>query len=246
MRYLILGTGRWANIVQGALAGMGRATSQEGGTRLAGRSAADYADAWRGRIAASGAQIVWLATPPGEHVAPIADACIEARVHLIAEKPWLVEAAQSEALANRAGAAGILIGVHHQYVYLEAAERLKRDWVGRADAVFDGTFTTAKPNRLGLSAMANIGIHLLALRRFIDPAASIGTLDVGYERHNERSIALSAPGKAQDAIDFTVNNEPIVQRYIADFERCASEGAPFRCDLRNAITLAHDLRTVGG
>lgn len=75
-------------------------------------------------LATPGLDLALVLTPPWTHL-PVAQAVLEARKHLIVEKPLEATVARSEALADAAEAAGRLCAVCLQHRFRPAAQRLK-------------------------------------------------------------------------------------------------------------------------
>ena len=87
--YVIVGRGRWAKRMQSLLEAE---TRQVATIPEARQASAETDDAYRSRLRdvmrASGAQIAWLCVLPGPHVPLMIEAALEAKLHVIAEKPW--------------------------------------------------------------------------------------------------------------------------------------------------------------
>lgn len=89
--------------------------------RLGGEAYASYEDA----IAAPGVDAVAVVTPPSSHL-PLALAALEARKHVVLEKPPLPRAADFDAIAAAAARAGRQVMVAENYHYKPVLERLRR------------------------------------------------------------------------------------------------------------------------
>jgi hypothetical protein len=219
--YTVLGAGRWAGILVNILTQMGRhASAVSGNRRLPGESDEAYEARLRDQLQ-SASEIVWIAVPPGPHVASMARAALEEGRHVIVEKPWLADAAETRALELLAVARGLNCAVHYQYCLLDQVRALSDTLDQGRDAVFSGQFTIGRVSLNGIPATLNLGSHLVSLWLAAFPRASLGTLVTGYEQEDRRYIELAAPGGPY-RIDFTGNAEPIVQRFITGFETGAA------------------------
>src|ERR1700685_979760 len=163
--YAILGRGAWAGKIQSILDAEQRPVTFLAHTR---RNASESDAAYTGRLTsslrASGAQIAWLCVPPGPHVAFMMTAAIAARMHVIAEKPWLCSQGETEFLAGSAEKNRIKLGGDFEYCLLDEIEAWRERFQGPRGLRFGGRFVVSRPDRLGLPAVVNLGCHLLAIR----------------------------------------------------------------------------------
>lgn len=192
----------------------------DGVRRLPDESDSDYRARLVDRLG-DGGEIVWIAVPPGPHSIAMVETALAAGRHVIVEKPWLAPAAESRMLAARAASLGLRCAVHYQYLFLTAVQELLASRIDGAGMVFSGQFTIARAAPNGIPAGPNLGSHLVALWRGAFPEADRGSLIAGYEREDLRMMSLEGRA-APHIVDFTVNAEPIIQRFIAAFEA----GAP--------------------
>jgi hypothetical protein len=79
--------------------------------------------------------------------------------------------------------------------------------------VFEASFTLARASRNGIPPLPNLGSHLLAIRRRAFPESTLGPLSVGYQCGDARTVRIGP-----ETIDFTRNDEPLIQRFIEHFE----------------------------
>jgi len=216
-----------------------RAVLQSDGRRVAcieetRSEAAELAEAFR----ASGGQAAWLCVTPSPHVAPMINAAIEAGMHVIAEKPWMCSAAETEALAAKASERGVRLGVHFEYCLLEQVE----DWRERFHDVrglrFGGRFTVSRGDRLGIPALENLGSHLAAIRRYAAPQSEITELICAYGATDERQVWIE-----NQLLDFSENQQPIIQRFVRKFEDGTNQ---FPFDVEFALRVAQDLAKYRG
>lgn len=229
--YAVLGRGPWAARIRTVLESEGRRVGCIQDTR---RDAAELADA----LGASDCQAAWLCITPGPHVPGMVDAAIQAGLHVIAEKPWMCSTAETEALVAAAAKAGVRLGVHFEYCLLHEVERWRERFHDVRELRFGGRFTTSRGDRLGIPAMQNLGSHLAAIRRYAVPQSEIAELVCAYNAPDERRVWVD-----EESIDFSRNEEPLIQRFVRRFEDTAD---PFPFDLEFGLHVAEDLATYRG
>ncbi|HEY2459872.1 MAG TPA: Gfo/Idh/MocA family oxidoreductase [Candidatus Acidoferrum sp.] len=204
-------------------------------------------EAYQARLSAglrqTGAQIAWLCVPPGPHIFSMARAALEAGLHVVIEKPWLGSRDESASLIAFAQERRLRIGIHYEYCLLDAVANWRRDLRDGANFRFGGRFHTGRANHLNLPALENLGSHLLAIRAYAVPKASIAEIDCAYERSNERRVWLENAGEHRRSIDFLENREPIIQRFVKLFES-ALNGSDFPFDLHFAQRVADDVNAL--
>src|SRR4051812_37297779 len=220
-RYAVVGTGRWGTRICAILEALGRNVLRLG-----------RADVERGFGAgALAADIVWLAVPPAAQEA-LLERALAARKHVVVEKPWLASAQATARLD--AAAKGLTVAVHFEYCFLDRLQEIPRGWrEGERPVEFSGAFTTAGEDRLGIPAVQNLGSHLLAIHRRFVPMARLGSIEAAY-RSPPCRLARFRSSDEEIVIDFTHNDEPLIQRFIASFEDHARKGLPFPLDLKFA------------
>jgi hypothetical protein len=245
LAYVILGRGRWAGRMQTILAAENRRVASITETRQAG---GETDTAYRSRLAeamtASSAQIAWLCVLPGHHVPIMIEAALDAGLHLIVEKPWQASQRVTSALVARAKSLRRLIAIHFEYCLLEEVERWRRDFHPGTGLRFGGHFLLSRPDHTGMSAMGNLGSHLLAIRAYAAPKSVVQEIRCGYEQPDERCVWLERRNTRAAFIDLLANKEPIIQRFIAKVE-ASLEGADFPLDLDFALRVAHDAEALG-
>jgi|SRR5580704_4057285 predicted dehydrogenase len=242
--YTILGRGRWAARMQSILVGENRRVASIPETR---RQDGESDEAYRSRLAeaisASNAQIAWLCVLPGPHVPFMIDAALDAGVHVIAEKPWQGSRRVTASLVARAKSLRRLIAVHFEYCFLEEVERWRRDFHPGSGLRFGGHFFLNRRDHMGIPAMDNLGIHLLAIRAYGVPQSSVQEIRCGYEQPDERSVWLERRNTRVALINLLANKERIIQRFIANVEASLEE-ADFPLDLEFALGVSHDAEAL--
>lgn len=238
--YAILGRGRWAGRMQSILTAENRRVAAIPETRRASEEAdSTYRSRLAEAVRASDAQIAWLCVLPGSHVPLMIDAALDAGLHVVTEKPWQASQAVTSALVARAKSLHRCIAVHFEYCLLEEVERWRRDFHLGAGLRFGGRFYLSRPDHTRMSAMDNLGSHLLAIRAYAAPKSALQEIRCGYEQPDERSVWLEKRNTRVALIDLLANKEPIIQRFIARVE-ASLEGASFPLDLEFASRVAND------
>jgi hypothetical protein len=242
--YVVLGRGRWSGKMQSILAGENRRVAAIPETR---RASEETDSAYRSRLAeamrASDAQIAWLCVLPGSHVPLMIDAALDAGLHVVTEKPWQASQGVTSALVARAKSLHRLIAVHFEYCLLEEVERWRRDFHLGTGLLFGGLFYLSRPDHTGMSAVDNLGSHLLAIRAYAAPKSALQEIRCGYEQPDERSVWLEKRNTRVAFIDLLANKEPIIQRFIAKVE-ASLDGADFPFDLEFALRVSNDAEAL--
>lgn len=243
--YVILGRGRWAGRMQNILAAESRCVANIQETR---RTPGEADAAYRSRLAeamsASNAQIAWLCVLPGAHVPIMIDAALDAGLHVVAEKPWQVSQRATASLVARAKSLRRLVAVHFEYCFLEEVERWRRDFHPGAGLRFGGHFFLDRPDHTGMTAMDNLGSHLLAIRAYAVPQSAVQEIRSGYEQPDERCVWVERGNALAASINLLANKERIIQKFIATVE-ASLEGAEFPLDLEFALGVANDSQALG-
>jgi predicted dehydrogenase len=199
--------------------------------------------AYKSRLAeamsASGALIGWLCVLPGEHIPLMIEAALDAGLHVVTEKPWQSPRLVTETLAAKAKTLRRLIAVHFEYCLLEEVERWRRDFHPGTALRFGGRFFLNRPNHTGMSAVHNLGSHLLAIRAYATPKSAIQEIRCGYEQPDERRVWLERRNTQAACIDLLASKEPIIQRFIAKVE-ASLDGGDFPLGLDFALGVARD------
>jgi predicted dehydrogenase len=224
------------------LVGEGRRAEFAAGLR---RGANESSGAYESRLAQtlseSAAQIVWLCVPPGTHVPILIRAAFAAGLHVIVEKPWVYSREETTLLQDAATKAGLRGGVHFEYCLLSEIENWRRQYEQQNDLEFGGTFNVHAGDHLGISAMQNLGSHLMAMREYAVPHSRLSKIYCGYELPDERMVWLDSDDQRVATIEFLGSNQPIVQRFVARFENSLA-GTPFPFDFAFAHRVNENLR----
>jgi len=240
--YLIVGKGRWGARMHAMLVGEGRRAKFAPGLR---RGTGESSDAHESRLAQifsdSSAQIAWLCVPPGAHVPTLIRAAFAAGLHVIVEKPWIYTRAETTELQDAASRAGLKGGVHFEYCLLSEIENWRRQYEQQDGLEFGGTFNVHPAGHLGISAMQNLGSHLMAMHEFAVPHSRLSKIYCSYELPDERMVWLNSDEQRVASIDFLGSKEPIVQRFVTRFENSLG-GNPFPLDFDFAQRVNENLR----
>lgn len=244
LRYGVIGTGRWGTIIAGVLARMDREVQPIAmPRRAAGVSRDQYFGQVSERLATQAkdvdvdVDVLWVAVPPGNQ-AELVRAGLEQGCHIVCEKPWDVCPDTTQSLASMARDAGLISAVHYQYCYLAGLPEIVSDGTAiEGPLQFDAAFTISRANRLGLDPFSNMASHLLAIHHVHFPTAKIGTITAAYDSPDCRKVQLSSAYKTW-TLDFTKNQEPLIETFIMDFEKCCLEGRPHQTDIAVASAIS--------
>jgi hypothetical protein len=237
--YAIVGRGRWAGVMHGILTQEGRAVSMVPDARQRkGGSDAEYVARLAADLKLSGPGVAWICVPSGPHILLMLRAALDVGVHVVVEKPWLCKREETEALAERARSLGLAVGIHYEFCLLDGVAAWRRNFESTEGLEFTGRFLTSKAARRETSALDDLGSHLFAIREYAAPRASVAEIECAYGMPDERRVWLTRAGKVTSPINFTANTEPIIQRFIALFERAVTTGENFPFDLEFAMRVA--------
>jgi len=239
--YVILGRGRWAQRMKMMIAGESRKVSIIEETRQrSGENDSAYGSRLAEAMKLSGAQIAWLCVAPGPHVSLMIQAALEADLHVVAEKPWYGSHEDTQRLQSLARERRRLIAVHFDYLLLKTVEHWKTTVYPGTGFRFGGRFFLGRPDRSGISALDNLGCHLLSIREYAVPATEIANLHCAYERPDERLVWLEKDGKQISSIDLFQDSQRIIQDFLKKVE-AALTSAAFPFDLDFAFRVATQL-----
>lgn len=229
MVYGVIGAGRWGSRMIDILMNFGRRVVP---IKLPRRAAKEGDMSYNTRLVKCLTEVdatvntIWLAVSPG-HQFSLVDAALDRNWHVVVEKPWDVAAEKADSLRRKAQQNGLQIGIHHQFCYLSALPALSKIFGSEDSCTFSGVFNISRGNHLGLDPLCNLGSHLIAIRELHFPTARIVSIKAAYESMDQRSITLRQRN-FEHCLDFTDNNEPLIQRYILEFERAVRQRYPFR------------------
>jgi predicted dehydrogenase len=239
--YVILGRGRWAQRMRPIIAGENRTVAAIEETR---QRPSESDSAYVARLAeamkASAAQIAWLCVSPGPHVTRMIQAALEAGLHVIVEKPWYGSAGDTRRLQALAKAGRRLLAVHFEYLVLEEVENWRKKFHPGAGLRFGGHFFLNRPARHDISALDDLGCHLMAIREYAVPASEISEIQCAYERPDERLVWIEKAQPRISSIDLLQGSQRIIQDFLKKVE-AALDGAAFPFDLEFALRVANQL-----
>lgn len=242
--YVILGRGRWARRMQSILTGENRfVASIPDARRMAGESDFAYTARLAESMRASGAQIAWLCLLPGPHIPLMVDAALDASLHVVVEKPWQNPRLITETLAAKAKQLRRVVAIHFEYCLLSEVERWRRDFYPATGLRFGGNFLLSRGDHMQLSAIENLGSHLLAIRAYSAPESTVHEISCGYEQPDQRCVWLERRNTRVAFIDLLASKERIIQRFIANLE-ASTETADFPFGLDFALRVAADTASL--
>jgi len=196
-----------------------------------------YFNRLKNSFKSSGAQITWLCVPPGAHIPIMIEAAVEARLHVVIEKPWLCSAEETKRLQARAAVAEVLLAIHYEYCLLEAVQAWRTEKNKGNGLTFGGRLHVNRADHIRVPALDNLGSHLFSIHEYAVPNSAIATIDCEYEKPDDRKVWLLNGVRQAAEIDLLINKEPIIQRFIAKAES-ALRGNEFPFDLQFALRIA--------
>jgi hypothetical protein len=241
LKYILVGNGRWGGRMHALLVGENRRSNfLPDARRKPDETDIKYTARISDALERSTSQIAWLCVPPGPHVPPLIHAALAANLHVVVEKPWVYSQEQTAALQRTAGQKGLSIGVHFEYCFLSEVQSWRRIYETEAGLQFGGIFTVSARDRLGIPALQNLGSHLMAIHAYAAPRSVVTGIQCGYESPDHRSIWLDSGDRRVATVDFFNTKEPIIQRFLAQFESSMGE-KPFPLNLDFALRIKEEL-----
>ncbi|HKV24861.1 MAG TPA: hypothetical protein VJN93_09755 [Candidatus Acidoferrum sp.] len=244
--YVILGRGRWAGRMQSILVAENRLVlSIPEARRLHAETDNHYTARLAQSMRSTGAQIAWLCVLPGPHIPLLVNAGLDAGLHVVVEKPWQNPRLITETLAARARQLRRVVAIHFEYCLLSEVERWRRDFYPGTGLRFGGRFLLSRADHMGMSALENLGSHLLAIRAYAAPESIVQEVRCGYEQADQRCAWLERRNTRVAFIDLLASKERIIQRYIAKLE-ASTRTADFPFGLDFALRVARDTASLSG
>jgi predicted dehydrogenase len=242
--YVVVGRGNWAHRMRQILTERNRLVlTIEDARRRPGEYDRQYQERLRKGFEQHRADIAWLCVPPGPHVTVMIEAALGAGLHVVAEKPWFGSAQETERLVKLAQASRRIISVHYEYCFLEEVSRWRTRFAGDDALRFRGIFHHRRTEHGGLTALDNLGTHLLSIRRWATPRAALGQIECSYGRPDRRMVWLEKAGQEIASLDLLAAREPIIQTFTGELERALPFGE-FPFNLEFAFQVAMDTAAV--
>jgi len=242
--YVIVGRGTWAHRIRQILTDQNRRVlSIEEARQGPDESEWQYRERLQQSFEQQRADIAWLCVPPGPHVTIMIEAALDAGLHLVAEKPWLGSAEDTERLVALARTRRKVISVHYEYCFLTEVSHWRKRFSHDDSLLFNGIFHHSRKEHGGLSALDNLGTHLLSIRRWAAPRSTLGQIECSYGRPDRRIVWLEKSGERVASLDLLGAREPIIQTFAAELEK-ALPVQEFPFNLEFAFEVATDTAAV--
>lgn len=239
--YVILGRGQWAQRMRTIIAAEGHRVSLIEETRQRQAETNEhYLERIANAIQRTGAGIAWICTTPGLHVTQMIEAALEARAHVVVEKPWYGSEEESRRLQTLACSRGRIIAVHFEYLVLKEVEECKSVLYPGEGCSFGGRFFLSRPDHTGIAAIDNLGCHLFSIREYVAPASTVSGMVCGYQQPDERLAWFNRGALRVATFDLLRHNQRIIQVFMKKVE-AALDAAAFPFDLNFASRVAGGL-----
>ena len=239
----MIGGGRWGSTIKNVLS-----TTTEGvitfdiSRRAENESRESYADNIKKCLQSEidKVDVVWLAIPPVDQEIFV-EIILGFHKHVIVEKPWMCDERITLKLIDYAKTVNKQVAVHYQYCYLDAFKHLPfRSGVPMGEVFFQGEFCISRENRLSIPAIYNMGSHLFAIKELFCPEASVSGINTGYNMRDKRLVRFESKDQHFE-VDFYGNDEPLIQRFIQDFESHVSDSREFPLNLELSLSINRQL-----
>lgn len=242
LNYALIGNGRWGKKLLNILKNFNREVIQVNFSR---RSSSQSETNYRKKVveaiynAPKHLDTAWIAVPPGDQYV-LVDVALERGWNVIIEKPLDIKSEKIKLLDRKAKKFSLQIGIHYQYCYLDIFNKLSLDLDFKKYTQFSGKFNVENQNILDIDPLSNLASHLFAIKLLHFPFASIKNIETSYNSPADRSILLQTKIKNYN-INFTENSEPLIQRFILDFEKSINLHYLFKLNLNFALLVNKEL-----
>lgn len=216
-RYGVIGNGQWGKRIQDILIQMERDIVVFDISRRFEQTTREYENYILNNLKKNinNVDIFWLAVPPGDQYT-LCKSILGFNKHIIVEKPWMENTEKTKELLAYSSKINKQIGVHFQYCYLDCIEKILKN--NDKFSIFNGAFCVSKENRLSIPAIYNLGSHLFSIKELYFPHLNVGKIETGYNKPDARYFELKGSDK-EYVLDFFKINEPLIQRFVKDFEK---------------------------
>jgi hypothetical protein len=248
LRYGIIGQGRWGKLMRQIL------TAETGKVvtfSISRRSTEESSESYKGRIKKhlqeliEQIDVVWIAVPPGGQDILI-ESVLDFGKHAIIEKPWMCDRSTTLNLINYADFMGCQVAVHYQYCYLDGLIRLQDILSDSSENwYFWGEFLVKGINRLSIASDYNLGSHLIAIKHMLLPKAILDHIKTGYHMEGKRRIGVHSLTQHYE-LDFQNCKEPLIQRFIIDFDYHIQNNMPFSLGLKFSLDVNDKITKLRG
>ncbi len=243
LKYGVIGSGRWGSVIKKILStGSEMVISFDISRRHKSETRKNYKNNIKRYLQRNIEQVdvIWIAVPPKDQDILI-ESVLDYGKHVIVEKPWMCDQMVTSELVNHAKFVDRQVAVHYQYCYLDALKHVPFALHNSQDGMyFWGEFCISRSNRLSIPAIYNLGTHLLAIKELYFPDAFIKGIHTGYNMLDKRRIRIQSTTQCYE-IDFQNNNEPLIQRFIFDFENHLNSKKEFPLNLMFSLNINKEL-----
>ena len=177
--------------------------------------------------------IIWLAISPNKKIQfDVVKLCIENNFNLVIEKPWLVNKKNTTCLIQLQKKHKILVGFNFEYLYLDFFKQINKDLFYGKNIV--SLNFHVKNINLKNTHFNELGSHLLAIKKYFFKDIKKIEITTGYKK-NLRLIIINKNKINETILDFTNNNEPLIQRFITDYLKHLKKKQKYSLDFNLAL-----------
>jgi hypothetical protein len=177
--------------------------------------------------------IIWLAISPNEKIQfDVVKLCIENNFNLIIEKPWLVNKKNTAHLKQLQKKHKILVGFNFEYLYLDFFKQVhKHLFHDKSTVSLDFHVKNIKLKNIHFN---ELGSHLLAIKKYFFKDIKKLKITTGFKK-NLRRVVINKNKINEKILDFTNNNEPLIQRFVTDFLKHLKKKKKYPLDFNLAL-----------
>ena len=185
--------------------------------------------------------VIWIAIPSNEKLF-LANQCLKNDLNLIIEKPWLYSFKETQRIIKLQKKKKLQIGVHYEYLYLKKLFLEKKiKLFNKKKSNFKGIFNVKSKIGINLSPLYELGSHLMSIKLLYFNKTMIQDFECSYNKKDCREIKLFN-NKKMFSLNFTHNKEPIIQRFIIDYEKKLVSKKKYNIDLKFACNVYKNIK----
>ena len=222
--YLIIGN-KWGSVIYNILKSLNKKVNFKT-INYSKTNKKKYLEKFDKVISESKADIIWLAIPPFDYLS-ISNIMVKFKKNVIFEKPWIFSKEDTLKISSNFNKNNLKNAVNFEYVYLYKLNDLHKNEID----YISYNFHTLKKNKYNISSKLELGSHLAAIH--LDKFSKVSNFDffTSYGIENKRMLELKLKNGSYNILDFTLNRELIIQKFISDFEKNLLKVDSFKYDI---------------